>query len=102
MDVAHLIERIDWLRALVLDRAQILERNCVEMMRLDVDGRIYASPYWRGGRYLYLVYPTGYRTRHACDGLTAPTRLQARPLCIARGACGASMDVTWTTVGAYR
>lgn len=29
------------------------------MMRRDVDGRIYASPYWRGGRYLYLVYPTG-------------------------------------------
>ena len=44
---------------MLLDRLQRVAHNRAELRRLDGAGRLYATPHWRGGRYLYLIYPTG-------------------------------------------
>lgn len=59
MDAAELIRQADWMRALLLDRIQLVSRNRREMQRLTDAGRIYATPHWRAGKYLYLIHPTG-------------------------------------------
>lgn len=65
MDAAKILQDAAWVRALLLDRIQLIARNTSEMQRLDAEGRIYASPHWREGRYLYLIHPSegGRRVR---------------------------------------
>lgn len=57
MDAENLIKQATALRRLLLDRIQLVAANTVEMKRLDAAGRIYATPHWRDGKYLYLLHP---------------------------------------------
>lgn len=59
MEAAELLKRTDWMQSLLLDRIQLASHNRREMQRLADAGRIYATPHWRAGKYLYLIYPTG-------------------------------------------
>lgn len=58
MEPAELLKSASWLRTLLLDRIQLAAHQRAELARLDAAGRIYATPHWRDGRYLYLIYPT--------------------------------------------
>lgn len=54
----EILKRAAWLRSVLLDRIRLVDHNRAELRRLDADGRIYATPHYRAGRYLYLIHPT--------------------------------------------
>lgn len=58
MEAGEILKACANLRTLVMDRLQLIAANQTEMKRLDAAGRIYATPHWRDGRYLYLLHPT--------------------------------------------
>ena len=58
MDARDLMTKSARLRALLMDRLQLIAHNEAELKRLDTAGRIYATPHYRKGRYLYLLHPT--------------------------------------------
>ena len=47
-----------WLQALIDDRLNMIRENRAELERLKQAGRIYATPSYKAGKYLYLIYPT--------------------------------------------
>lgn len=74
------------LPALIAAQKALLQVNEQQIASLSKAGLIYASEYWRDGKYLYLIYPTetsGKRKREyiGCD----PARIQAARDGIQRG-----------------
>lgn len=57
MDAAEIIERVNALKTHLLNTIQEVSYNTSRMKALDDAGRIYATPHWRDGKYLYLLYP---------------------------------------------
>lgn len=55
---ANIVKDAAWLKTILLDRIQLAAYNRQKMMALDIDGRIYATPHYRDGKYLYLLYPS--------------------------------------------
>jgi hypothetical protein len=57
MDAAEIIERANALKTHLLNTIQEVSYNTSRMKALDDAGRIYATPHWRDGKYLYLLHP---------------------------------------------
>jgi len=57
MDAAEIIEHANALKSHLLAAIQKVSVNTSRMKVLDDAGRIYATPHWRDGKYLYLLHP---------------------------------------------
>lgn len=57
MDAAKLLQMTKLMQSLLSDRIQLVRHNQLEIQRLAKAGRIYATPHYRAGNYLYLIYP---------------------------------------------
>ena len=74
-NAAKLLERAHWMQSLLLDRIQLISHNRREIQRLADEGRIYATPHWRAGKYLHLIHSSqdGERVREYIGA--APARV---------------------------